>query len=168
MTVFNRSNDLIWGCCGANAVHFPILQEYMASRIGIEMGIYWQVSNNLHLYMEQHGDLCKQIVEKYSVEPYNSVIIPLIEHQRVFDEELSEVMCYLDILNYNSLTDQSEVYSGNISNIFLREVVTPMAIAHRFYKLKNMNKALEVIEDVVAEDWKIAGKQWLERHHVRS
>jgi thymidylate synthase len=168
MTVFNRSNDLIWGCCGANAVHFPILQEYMAGRIGVEMGQYWQVSNNLHLYMEQHGELCKQIVGQYSVDQYKYVIVPLIEFPKVFDEELSEIMYFLDVINNMPVVHQTDVYTGNISNVFLREVVTPMAIAHRLYKLKNTQKALEVIEEVVAEDWKIAGKQWLERHHGRS
>jgi thymidylate synthase len=168
MTVCNRSNDLIWGCCGANAVHFPILQEYMAGRLGMEIGEYWQISNNLHMYMEEHGELCKQIIERYVVDQYNSVIIPLVEYPEVFDEELLEVMHYLDILNNTGIIHQSEVYSGDISNIFLREVVTPMAIAHRFFKLKNIEKALEVIEEVAAEDWKLAGKQWLERRHVRS
>jgi hypothetical protein len=31
-----------------------------------------------------------------------------------------------------------------------------------------MAKAFEIVDTVVAEDWKIAGKQWLERRHVRS
>ena len=34
MTVCNRSNDLVWGCLGANAVHFSFLLEYMAGLIG--------------------------------------------------------------------------------------------------------------------------------------
>jgi thymidylate synthase len=58
MTVFNRSNDVIWGCCGANAVHFPILQEYLAGKIGVGLGEYWQVTTNLHLY-EHHINLMK-------------------------------------------------------------------------------------------------------------
>ncbi|MHC4157178.1 MAG: thymidylate synthase [Planctomycetota bacterium] len=32
MTVFNRSNDVVWGAYGANAVHFSMLQEYMANK----------------------------------------------------------------------------------------------------------------------------------------
>lgn len=52
MTVCNRSNDAWWGAYGANAVHFSILLEYMAARIGIPMGVYRQVSNNLHLYSD--------------------------------------------------------------------------------------------------------------------
>lgn len=52
MTVFNRSNDAVWGTFGANAVHFSFLQEYIACSVGVEVGVYNQVSNNLHLYTE--------------------------------------------------------------------------------------------------------------------
>src|SRR5688572_28116409 len=50
ITVFCRSNDIIWGAYGANAVHFSFLQEYLAVRIGVPVGIYYQVSVNWHAY----------------------------------------------------------------------------------------------------------------------
>jgi thymidylate synthase len=50
MTVFCRSNDIIWGCYGANAVHFAFLLEYMALKIGVPPGVYTQVSVNWHAY----------------------------------------------------------------------------------------------------------------------
>lgn len=52
MTVFNRSNDIVWGTFGANIVHFSILQEYVACALGLEVESYYQVSNNMHLYTE--------------------------------------------------------------------------------------------------------------------
>ncbi|MCK9568820.1 thymidylate synthase, partial [Candidatus Pacearchaeota archaeon] len=53
MTVYNRSNDMIWGALGANVVHFSFLQEYVANCLGVEVGSYNQVSNNLHVYTER-------------------------------------------------------------------------------------------------------------------
>jgi len=53
MTVCNRSNDLVWGMLGANVVHMSILQEYMADQIGVEVGVYNQFTNNLHVYTER-------------------------------------------------------------------------------------------------------------------
>ena len=50
LTVCNRSNDLVWGMLGANVVHFSILQEYLACRLGLEVGVYNQFTNNLHVY----------------------------------------------------------------------------------------------------------------------
>lgn len=53
MTVFNRSNDIVLGAYGANAVHFSMLQEYMALWIGVPVGIYRQVSCNWHAYQNE-------------------------------------------------------------------------------------------------------------------
>ena len=50
MSIVNRSNDMIWGAYGANAVHMSMLLEYMAAMTGFQVGIYYQISNNLHAY----------------------------------------------------------------------------------------------------------------------
>jgi len=50
MSVCNRSNDIIWGLYGANTVHLSILHEFIASAVGVDLGIYCHFSNNFHLY----------------------------------------------------------------------------------------------------------------------
>jgi thymidylate synthase len=52
MTVHCRSNDLHWGLHAVNAVQFGILQEYIAARLGAELGpqIHW--SDSLHIYLD--------------------------------------------------------------------------------------------------------------------
>lgn len=52
LVVFNRSNDIVWGCYGANAVHFSFLLEYVALAIGALVGTYTQISVNWHGYVE--------------------------------------------------------------------------------------------------------------------
>jgi thymidylate synthase len=52
MTVINRSNDLIWGMLGANAVHMTYLHELIAFISGIKIGLYKVFTNNLHIYKE--------------------------------------------------------------------------------------------------------------------
>lgn len=52
MLVTNRSNDIVWGALGANAVHFSYLQEFIAAGIGCPVGKYYQMSNNFHAYEE--------------------------------------------------------------------------------------------------------------------
>lgn len=71
MTVFNRSNDLIWGCYGANAVHFSVLQEYVATMIGCDVGFYRQVSCNLHAYLETLEPLKHMVDLVNQPTPYN-------------------------------------------------------------------------------------------------
>jgi thymidylate synthase len=170
MTVFNRSNDVIWGCCGANAVHFPILQEYMATMIGVKMGSYWQVSNNLHLYKEHKfmlegrikGERDHHLLDYYlkdSGTAYEKTQ-PLITYPNTFEEELLETMQCIDDLHQDL-----EIYGGDISNGFLREVVLPMAMAHQRYKNKDRQGAFRAMSAVIAEDWQKAGTQWLERRN---
>ena len=52
MTVCCRSNDMLWGAYGVNVVHMSVLQEYMATMIGVEMGEYRQISDSFHIYTE--------------------------------------------------------------------------------------------------------------------
>jgi thymidylate synthase len=163
MHVFNRSNDLVLGCCGANAVHFPIMQEYVASKAGIQMGEYWQVSTNLHMYVEHYKKLSARLGNGGRLEDYFEVesyglTQPLMVFPNYFDADLSDTMIYISDLHAGR-----EGYSGNISNPFLREVVIPMATAHQMYKLRDVDRAFEAIGQVTAADWKQAGTEWLER-----
>ena len=55
MTVFNRSNDLHWGLYAVNIYQFSVLQEYLAARLGVELGTQTHISNSLHIYTEGPG-----------------------------------------------------------------------------------------------------------------
>ena len=61
MTVCCRSNDMIWGAYGANIVQFGVLHRYMAVRIGVEVGRYYQISNNFHAYLDVFVPLSLEI-----------------------------------------------------------------------------------------------------------
>jgi thymidylate synthase len=168
MTVFNRSNDLIWGCCGANAVHFPILQEYIAGKLEREIGNYWQISTNLHLYKE-HIEMMMKRMTHFGEETLAQLLTddskyegtqPLIMQPLKFDKELYETMELIDDLHRNI-----EIYRGNISNRFLCDTVLPMAMAHQYYKNKDYDNAYQHIAMVTAKDWHEAGKQWLDRRY---
>jgi hypothetical protein len=41
----------------------------------------------------------------------------------------------------------------------------PMAMAHQCYKNEDKQGAYKAIETVIAEDWRNAGRQWLDRRH---
>lgn len=53
MTVYNRSNDLVWGAYGANQVHFGFLHEVVSAAACMRQGVYTQVGANSHLYTEE-------------------------------------------------------------------------------------------------------------------
>ncbi|WP_052707951.1 thymidylate synthase [Vibrio neptunius] len=53
MYVHMRSNDFIWGMTGVNIFNFTFMQEYVSQILGVHLGSYYHVANNLHYY-EHH------------------------------------------------------------------------------------------------------------------
>jgi thymidylate synthase len=160
MTVFNRSNDAIWGgVSGANITNLPVFQEYVATFLGIPTGEVFVVSNNLHLYLD--NPQTEQLVKKYygalhvhpdpyetgEVEPY-----PLIQHRQTFDQELS---WFLDNNMPNVRWD----------NFIFPEVAVPMYKAWTYFKAKKRDKALQQASNIVASDWRMACVNWLNRKY---
>ena len=148
MTVFNRSNDIVWGALGANAVHFSFLQEYIARALNVKIGKYHQISNNFHVYTwNYHPELWTQ---HFTDERYDyPESIPLFEtnQEREFDRELE---IFLD--NPEAIVEQP----------FLRDVAAPMVLAYRHYKEKDWVKANEALMRVTALDWRLGGAVWLD------
>ena len=50
MHVFVRSNDLVWGWSGINTFEWSVLQEVIASILGIEVGHLTFATSSLHIY----------------------------------------------------------------------------------------------------------------------
>jgi len=156
MTVCNRSNDLIWGCYGANAVHFSMLHEYLAAHIGVPVGVYRQVSDSLHVYTEnpQWEKLCEsapyalKTIDPYKygdVSPY-----PLLEPGKTmygWDEDLKQFM--------------ENPYSIDYRHRFFSEVALPMQITWDMHKEER--QGLDYVNNIEASDWRRACREWLER-----
>lgn len=159
MMVCNRSNDMVWGAYGANAVHFSYLQEYMACLIGCEVGEYHQVSMNLHLYLEHHGELMRTMAERAPMppekreSPYGQLpLFPLmsIPHGR-WQRELSTFL---------------EQPQSSFTDPLFEHVAKPMYAAWRAYKDRlpnHFDQALQEIRSCAAADWQLACTEWLMR-----
>jgi thymidylate synthase len=55
LTVFNRSNDVHWGTFGANLCQFSTIQETVAAWLGLPVGTYNQITDSLHVYLDDYG-----------------------------------------------------------------------------------------------------------------
>lgn len=163
MTVINRSNDTVWGMLGANVVHFSFLLEYMAAQIGVEVGVYNQISNNLHVYEwnfkpdEWLADTTPNWYEYDHTQTSGTAAgnrIPLIENPQVFDKELP-----LFVETY-SHKNGAEMHR-NWKEPFFQKVAAPMCWAFRLTKTKQYDAALSTMREVVADDWRIAGSNWI-------
>lgn len=151
MTVINRSNDMVWGAYGANAVHMSFLQEYMALRIGKLVGHYTQFSNNLHAYVETYEKIKKL---KPDYDPYldfrDQQIVPLITpgtNAMSFDHEL-------DVWLEGGPAREQQ---------FLTHVATPMRESWEMYKRGDKLGAFYMAEQIVSPDWRKACVEWLDR-----
>lgn len=160
MTVLCRSNDLYWGCYGANAVHFSFLQEFMAAAVGVPVGIYRQFSNNLHLY--------------------TNVVSPDRLDELATDTEASNEYLKQDIAHYPLVQfaadvwlAELDVFMGDPRNLdrykfkepFFPEVATPMYYA---WWLRKQGRTAEIIADEIAAlDWRIACNNWLARRKAK-
>ncbi len=160
MTVCQRSGDMIWGVLGANAVHMSVLQEYMATGIGVPIGRYWQVVNNFHAYLTVFSPLA--ILAERARDPYTTDFNPYgienIESTKVVDTPLKE--WDEDLAMW--LNDPLKV---GIRSAFFKRTATPMIIAHRTHKAGNTEEAIEIIKTQMnpKSDWAVASKEWLIR-----
>ncbi|TKG89249.1 thymidylate synthase [Puteibacter caeruleilacunae] len=50
LTVYMRSNDLMWGASAVNIFNFTFIQEYFAKILNLDIGDYYHVVNNFHYY----------------------------------------------------------------------------------------------------------------------
>lgn len=158
ITVFCRSNDIIWGAYGANAVHFSVLQEYLAARIGAQIGTYYQVSNNYHAYL---FSLSKQD-KGNNPDPYRAIAAPepmFIDGDKI-DTDLQHFMDWVD-----DVVDEIPVSNWVYVNPWFRTTGEALIEAHTYWKHKQRVRAIEFIRDEphIASDWRLAVLSWMER-----
>lgn len=164
ITVTCRSNDMLWGAHGANAVHFSMLQEYLAAGVGVPVGRMFQVSNNYHAYeatltAELASSLLAPETNPYDredrnepIEPFRLVTVDL----KTWREDLSVFMDEGPIVGFR--------------DPFFRKVATPIELAHRHFRTTKKGEdryvgALEIIEQCAAADWRVACREWLQRRY---
>lgn len=151
MTVCNRSNDLIWGMLGANAVHMTMLLEVICAETKMDIGSYRVVTNNLHMYTSL--DKFEQILAtSVDVDRY-----PLTHEPILGNGETShhfQVDCRKFMLGR----------FDTVRNTWLLSTAVPIYKAYMERK-KNPITGMGLLEtnQIAAPDWRIACKEWIER-----
>lgn len=166
MTVTNRSNDMIWGMLGANYVHFTFLQEYMAARLGIEVGRYHHFTNNLHVYESNWKPEEWLAEDNYNHWPdtlYREQdrkqlsVVPLVKDPEAFERELPEFVED----NSGKLKDLEDRWTEP----FLSTVAGPLLLAFACHKERDYHSAFTAVDMIAADDWRIAARGWIERRY---
>jgi len=156
LTVCCRSNDLWWGAFGANAVHFSFIQEFVASAVGVPMGIYRQFSNNLHLYGEQVYDAQKYLNTPPDPSDYD-------EYRRgIKPRPIMDDNDHVEFLNDCELFCDDPFYENSYYHSFFKEVAYPMAMVSKTRKDKAGDGRVWAAK-IQADDWRLATEQWIDR-----
>jgi len=149
MTVGCRSNDIIWGAYGANAVHFSMLHQYVADCLDVEMGPYIQISDSFHAYQDIFGD---KVIGRVMHDDWKA------DYSDTYD-------------NYNfthkrfkipRLLDASE--PTFYESAFYKELIEPMTKAWDFWKNGEWQSSYDTVSNqMLIEDWRYVCLEWLER-----
>lgn len=168
-TVCCRSNDVILGAYGANAVHFSYLHEYVATRAGLRVGPLHQLSNSWHFYDGEPKtkllmNRSTQLHDRYGGDYFaGDLVSPYrlrTDRMMGFEEDLVDFF-----------EDDADVVNYRCS--FFREVVRPMMHAWlRWRRWRDeestaLPRPTEWTESIKASDWRVACREWIERRVSR-
>lgn len=167
MTVCNRSNDAIWGAYGANAVHFSVLQEYMAAWVGIPVGVYRQVSNNFHAYLDIYDETALAKMAMESWESKDLYVDGQVKPQSLIDSRETIEDFNMDLKNFfKDIDTNGEAGKYVFKTEFFRKTVMKMYVAWVKRKEKTSN-GLERASQIAATDWRHACIEWIERMEAK-
>jgi hypothetical protein len=160
MMVNNRSNDIVWGTFGANAVHMSMMHEYVARCVGVQVGSYYQSSFNFHAYTDiypkerwkelANDALMEDLYTKGSVAPY-----PLMS----VDKETWDTECG-DFVDFGLGSDPA---GTAYTEPLFQEVAVPMLRAWQAHKVRDYSTALSETTKIAATDWREACYSWMKR-----
>jgi len=153
ITIFNRSNDFWWGYCGANPVHFSIIQEFVAIALEVPVGQYFTASNNLHLYTKLYN------AQPYLENPPSAEVFDAYSNGVVKPSILYHGDWELFLLECESFCNDP-FKKGGFVNPFFEFVAQPMAMVS--YERKNkISDGKAWAEKISASDWKLATQQYI-------
>ena len=177
MTVCNRSNDMLWGAYGANAVHMSVLQEYIAASLELEMGPYYQVSDSFHVYENNVWDKVKDLPVEGSSSWYSSTYpephYPLVNDPTTFLKEcenfINRALPTREAGNPEPVDKFSyDFFDGNkYTNTFFPDVMLPMVASYKAHKERNYEDAYAHLATIKAEDWQQASFHWIKRRQIK-
>lgn len=166
LTVFNRSNDLIWGALGANKSHFSMIMEYVAMAVRVEVGHYYQVSNCMHVYTDLPA--WQKLVELHKrdiFEGYQSVNDPYTKPENAPFPLVGNIENFLREVEL--FCDDPTTTSRYWSTPSITHVAQPMYHAYKQHKSGDTYGAINFLQRYMTPcDYKTASIEWLQRRLV--
>lgn len=165
LTVFCRSNDIIWGAYGANAVHFSMLQEYMANWIGCPIGKLYQISVNWHAYLDTLNGIDVESLFTFAGhpilgDPYGNMSV----HSIKLPNDDSMIQGLLAHVETNF------ALPWTMDDSFATNAYLMLKAHHQFQTLDAPGKYVKALEILALGDqrcdWIVAGSDWMTRRKI--
>lgn len=185
ITVFNRSNDCHWGVFGANLNQFASIQECMMSWLknsgneefkDLEIGTYTQLTDSLHIYLDDYGAKCTtNVLDYYKKHSPEEVLVDFTckEEPRMslnaeeFDNFLSIFWTAIDQFlsddSYLQKDAQVDTLLELVEDFHNNKVIDDYwffgiqgMLVYRLVKLNKMVKAMDILFKMKDCQWKIS------------
>lgn len=165
LTVFNRSNDIVYGVFGANITQFTTINRIMAGWLGCEVGEYNQITDSLHVYLEDYASklnnpLMRAITEfSQQTLPYikeNQPKLSFEETQKLLDKFWSHDLWQLQL--GNEVDTPADSYW---------KTCYAMIRAYCLYKLGRYEDVKAVVVEMEESSEKLAAVLWLSGSKIK-
>lgn len=169
LTVFCRSNDIVFGAYGANAVHFSVVQEYLAAMIGCPIGTYEQISVNYHIYDDWNEKL-KDLPRQSYDDPYSKGLvhhIPMMIPSTHHELDIESLDAFIKTTTADAAANI--LYKQRPVGDPWRDMVLAVLKAHEHYRHfpapQRFPGALDILKEYPDQkaDWIVAAREWIER-----
>jgi hypothetical protein len=153
MMVCNRSNDMVWGALGANVVHMTYLHELVARGVGVPLGTYRVITNNLHVYKDRPDvqRLWDTTLEYDLYKTMNLKTYPILAEGEYPEALMEECVKFIETDVYNV---------DGWSSSWLEHVARPMCSAYLYKEQRDF-----FIDLIKADDWRYACEAWAARRN---
>lgn len=91
LIVTMRSNDIIWGASAVNIFTLTFIQEYFSAILGLEVGDYIHISNNMHYY-DRHSEMIQELAGITDVEDVGVPLQKQFHSLKEFDESVHRLV----------------------------------------------------------------------------
>lgn len=160
MTVFMRSNDVIFGFWG-DIFNFTIIQELMAGRLGVEVGKYTHIADSFHIY-EQHFQMAQDIIDNPHPLLYTDNLIDARLSEDIYEQELSRVF-NVEILTRRiaDIVDLKKVENmlNEIQTPYWRSLAAVISI-YNIRKAKRSQEDVDYLKSLVTNEFKTIVQDW--------
>lgn len=172
MTVCCRSNDIIWGAYGANAVHMWALGEIVSALAGGTLQRYYQVSNDFHMYesIREKADAILEEWEHGYTQHSEGPISPFFPEGLSQDDRRYMALEFLDDCSSIVWWIVEDSENRASADTPFGQVISRCLHAHRLFRKDRVEEALlqcQHVQDTYSVQWGLACRQWIERRLER-